>query len=305
VGRALRALGLLGSMALAALAQGAEAPRGAAPAAAAAPAEGAAPAEKLSFSFHSQEIANLGLDALRAAVEPQKVRVFEPYEGREVAFQALPLAKVLDAVYAGVWRSEEELLFTCRDGYQPTVPVARVLAHRAWLAFARDDQPDFSISKQESGSRKRIDLAPFYLVWSNLDDPSVRREGDYGWPYQLTGIDLIRPADHFPKMVPPADAPPAAQEGFHTFRRYCSRCHAIDGEGGSVGPELAGATSPAGARDPAWLRRWIDDPSQVVPTARMPRLDPALPDRAQAIDDLVAYLRAMADAQGSAEGGGS
>ena len=248
----------------------------------------------LAFRRHGQPVASRDLPALRRLARAQTVRVFEPYEQREVEFLALRLDAVLDALYGASWRSEEELLFTCRDGYQPTVPVARVLAHRAWLAFERPDSPDFSIRKLESGRVQEIPLAPFYLIWENLADETVRAEGDYAWPYQLVGVELIRARDRFPQLAPPADASPAAQRGFREFRIHCSRCHPLNGEGGAIGPELNAAANPAGRRDPAWLRRWIDKPSEIAPNARMEPLNPALPDRGAVLDAIVAYLQAMA-----------
>ena len=77
----------------------------------------------------------------------------EPYEERDVVFEAFPFADVLDLVYSPSWRSEEEILFTCSDGYQPTLPVQRVVDHQAWLAFDRADAAGFTIEKFESGAR--------------------------------------------------------------------------------------------------------------------------------------------------------
>jgi cytochrome c2 len=258
-------------------------------------------ATALRFARHGDEVATRSLAALRDAAEPATLTVFEPYEGREVTFRALPFRAVLDAVYGPGWRDEEELLFTCRDGYQPSVPVRRVLDHRAWLAFERSDAP-IEIDKLESGRRQQVSLGPYYLIWENLDDATLRAEGDYGWPYQLVGVELVRARDRFPKLTPAADAPALVQEGFTAFRRFCSRCHALNGEGGAIGPELNAAGSAVGLRDPAWLRQWIDDPSQFVPNARMPALDRDLPDRARTLDAILAYLRAMAEA-GPAAGG--
>jgi mono/diheme cytochrome c family protein len=249
---------------------------------------------KLRFALHGEPVSTLDLAALHRAAKSGTVRVFEPYEEREVSFEAFPFERLLDAVYGEAWRGEVELLFTCRDGYQPTVPAQRVLEHEAWLAFDRPGAPGFSIAKRESGRLQRVSLAPFYLVWQNRDDPVLRREGDYGWPYQLVGVDVIRPDDRFPKMAPPDGAPAEVREGFLAFRRHCSHCHTVNGEGGSIGPELLGPTALVAARDPAWLRRWIDEPSQFLPNARMPALNPALPDRDATIDAIVMYLRAMA-----------
>jgi mono/diheme cytochrome c family protein len=251
----------------------------------------------LRFARHGELVATATLANLRDQFPTSHVRVHEPYETGEVTFEALPFAAVLDVIYSRSWRDEEELLFTCSDGYQPTVSVQRLLQHRAWLAFDRVGEPGFSILKLESGQRERIELGPFYLVWENLDDPRVRQEGDYGWPYQLVGVDLIRTADRFPRMLPPADAPEAVRDGFAAFRVHCSRCHAINGEGGHIGPELNAPVSAVELRDADWLRRWLDDPSQISPESRMPRLNPALPDRERTLTEILSYLEAMSRAK--------
>lgn len=262
----------------------------------------AAEPRQLRFARHSEALVTRSLTWLRAAVPAQTIRVHEPYEGREVVFEALPFAAVLDAVYTPSWRGEEELLFTCLDGYQPTVPVRRVLEHRAWLAFGRRGDPGFTILKLESGERRRIELAPFYLVWENLEDARLRQEHDYGWPYQLVSVDLIRVRDRFPTMAPPDDASPAVRAGFDAYRIHCSRCHAIDGEGGTLGPDL-GRLEPLQYRDVAWLRRWIDEPASVRPNTRMPPLNPDLPGRDQTIREVIAYLQSRRSDAGETPGG--
>ena len=251
--------------------------------------------DALAFRSHGTAVASRDLAALKKVAPPETVRVYEPYEQREVSYLALRFDRVLDALYGKEWRSEEELLFTCRDGYQPSVPVARVLEHKAWLAFARADQPAFTLHKLESGRYQDVALGPFYLIWENIADKQMRAEGDYAWPYQLVGVDRIRVRDRYPKLVPPENASPLAQRGFREFRIHCSRCHPLNGQGGAIGPELNRAENPAGRRDAAWLRRWIDQPSQLVPTARMEPLSPELPDRDAVLDAIVAYLQAMAD----------
>lgn len=255
---------------------------------------------KLRFARHGEAVAVRSVASLGKAAPPETVRVHEPYEGQEAAFRALPFDQVLDAVYSPSWRREEELLFTCRDGYQPTVPVKRVLEHSAWLAFDRVDAPDFRIVKRESGESKQIELGPFYLVWENLDDPQIRQEWDYGWPYQLVAVDLIRARDRYPKLSPPEDASEQVRRGFVAFRIHCSKCHALNGEGGRVGSELNSAASPIGYRDRDWLRTWIEEPSRIREDARMPPLNPALPDRAGTVDAILAYLEAMRAARESA-----
>ena len=239
-------------------------------------------------------MASPSVEALFETLSPQEVTVMDPYEKERVQFLAFDLAAVFDAVYSPSWRDEEEIVFTCLDGYQPVIPVSRVKAHSAWLAFKRIDQTHFTILKQESGEQKTIELAPYYVVWENLDDPQILMEADYGWPYQLVGVDLVRSEDRFNAMTPSRDAPPQVQAGFEAFRIHCIHCHKINGVGGQIGPELNGGVSPAALRESSWLRPWISAPDSIKPNTRMPALNPALPNRDETIDALIAYLQFMA-----------
>ena len=259
--------------------------------------------EALAFSLHAAPIRSLNVSELSRIVGPSVIRVFEPYEEREVEFLAIPFASVLDSLYGDDWRAQPELLlvFTCSDGYQPTLPVQRVLDHEAWLAFDRVGEDGFSIYKLESGSRKRIDVSPFYLIWHNLENAELREEGDYGWPYQLVGVDLVRSRVRFPRSAPAEDAAAEVIAGYAAFGVHCNRCHAMNGEGGAIGPELNSPINPIEYRELDWLRRWIDDPAKIVPTSRMPRLNPALRNRAETIESLLAYMGAMSKRKLEAE----
>jgi hypothetical protein len=71
----------------------------------------------------------------------------------------------------------------------------------------------------------------------------------------------------------------------------------VNGDGGTIGQELVAPVSPLDYRSTEWLRRWIDDPSQIVPAARMPRLNPNVKDRERVIADVLTYLAAMTRAR--------
>lgn len=283
--RALRAIASL-ALGLAAPACGAPAGRG----------DAAKAASECAISFRRRgvEVERLSCAALEARVAAQRVRVHDPYEERELLFEGLPFAPLLDAVYGPGWRDEGEVIFTCRDEYQPSVAIGRFLDHRAYLALRRADAPAFTIDKPESGAIKAVELAPAYVVWENLDDAEIRAQGDYGWPYQVVTVDLGDFLERFPRMTPADDADAAVMRGFQAFRVHCMPCHAVNGEGGTLGPELNYPVSVTEYFAEPWLGRWIDDPESVRQRPRMPR--PALPerDREAAIADIIAYLRAMA-----------
>ncbi len=71
------------------------------------------------------------------------------------------------------------------------------------------------------------------------------------------------------------------------YGRYCSTCHAIDGEGAHVGPDL----SHVGLKhDAMWLHDWITDPMAVQFDATMPPFGDRLDE--QQMTAIVKYLAA-------------
>ncbi len=252
------------------------------------------PKRRLDFQNEGKNMKTLALGELTELVEPRRVDVFEPYEQAKATFEALPLEDVLDAVYGPIWRERDAILFTCRDGYQPTIPTRRVQRHPAFLAISRPGGAGFTIDKVEQGARKRIDLGPYYVIWSNLTDDRIRIEGDYGWPYQVTGMDLVSFRSRFGDMIPKGNTSRSVLEGFEAFVVHCSRCHAINGRGGTIGPELNYPANPTEYMKIDWLRKWIDDPTELRLAPRMPPLNPALPDRERIIADIISYLEAIA-----------
>lgn len=251
-------------------------------------------ARSLAFLIESKPAKSLTVEELKTKLTPLRVEVFEPYEQSNVEFTAIPLEGVLDEAYGPSWRTHEAILFSCRDGYEPTIPVRRVLDHRAFLAIDRPGDVGFTILKDEQGTRRRIALRPFYVIWENLDNVRVRTEGDYGWPYQVVRIDLVSFRSRFQEMAPPPSSSATVLAGFDAFIAHCSKCHTINGHGGAIGPELNYPANPTEYMTDEWLRKWIDDPTLMRVAPRMPALNPDLPDRARIIDEILAYLGAMA-----------
>ena len=79
----------------------------------------------------------------------------------------------------------------------------------------------------------------------------------------------------------------ANQAAIAVYGRYCSTCHALDGEGATVGPDL----SHVGAKhDAMWFREWITDPTAVQFDATMPPFGDRLND--EQMTAIVNYLAA-------------
>ena len=226
----------------------------------------------------------------------QKLRVMDPYERAEIEFEGYSLADVMDRIYGDQWRkleSSHQLRLKCLDGYQLSVPLSRILEHRALLAIRRTAQPEFKILKKDVAPEKLTDLSPAYLVWENIKDLAIRAEGDYGWPFQWTEakIEVLGAGDSIP--LPKKGAPAAAFRGFSNFKVHCLKCHSLGGVGGKVGPELHHPRNVTRYWRQELLPEWLLNPASFRMPNGMPPLAPDHPDRALIAREVVDYLKSI------------
>lgn len=263
-----------------------------------APASAPAPVQdgaNIEFMDNSQIVKVLSLDYLKAIAPPLSLQVFEPHEGRKRVYRVLPARSVFDAVFGNKWKEAKEIVFLSSDGYRATVPVAKFAEHEAFLAFAHDDGRPFMMINTLQNN-ELVQLGPLYLVWDNVNSEALLESGASDMPYQIRAVEL-KSGDSFPKMTPPQDASSQARRGFVHFRKYCSACHAINGEGGAKGPELNYPVSVTEYLQPGYLKRWIENPQSIRYNTTMPGLGKEIPRREQVIEELIAYLEAMSIAK--------
>jgi mono/diheme cytochrome c family protein len=222
----------------------------------------------------------------------QEIEVWEPHEKKLVKYRGFSMQKLLTAAYGEGWRKQEEILFTCSDGYQPSLPIARFLSQPAVLAFERVGT-DFELVNTLQGDEK-VRLGPYYLVWDNARDPEKEAKSASGWPYQVEKVDLVRFSDRFPQMSPPAGSSAKVTAGFTAFRENCANCHSVNGDGGLKGIELNYPVSVTEYFKRKWLKQWLLDPAKMRLKTAMPALNHGLKDRLVLADNIVAYLEAMA-----------
>jgi mono/diheme cytochrome c family protein len=245
----------------------------------------------LSFMSNGKLVHAFTLDDLKRRLAVKDVTVFEPQIQKNVTFKAFATDDLLNLAYGNDWQSKEEILFTCVDGYQPSMPRADFRDGRSYFAFARSDGAAF-VDSETRDHQKNVALGPFYLIWDNLSDKKLQASGTYGWPFQIAAVDLVRFVDKFPKLAPPAGSSATVVKGFSDFREYCMECHALRGEGGGRGPEL---TAIVPTMTDELLASRISDPKKVNSTTSMPSFNPALKgeERKKAIGAIIAYLRSM------------
>jgi len=247
----------------------------------------------ITFKSHGKVVKAASITELSELVKPRDITIWEPHEKKEVTFKAFPAAELLSAIFGDAWKKSEEALFTCSDGFQPSIPLTEFSAHQGYLAFARNDDPDFSISSP--AEHDKVSVGPLYLIWENIKDADIRKQGTIpGWPYQVTTIDLIQFADRFPKLSPPAGSSASAVHGFLEFRKRCLSCHTMNGEGGAKGVELNYPANPTEYWKPDWLKKWITDPASVRINSGMHAFTQDNPHWEKDRDSVIEYLKAMA-----------
>lgn len=242
------------------------------------------PDAPLVFRRNGREVRRVSMRALAAHARPEIVRSDDPYYGRHKRFRALPLAAVL--TYAFGERAEalraRSFMLEARDGYAVPVSGARLFEGGAYIAYDDVDIPGFApIGPQ------RVSPAPAYLVWTN---PGQSNLDTHPRPWQLSAIEIASFEALHPHTVPtgePADGP--AMRGFVVFRDHCVKCHAVNREGGRVGPELNVPQSIVEYRPEAQIRAYIRNPQTFRYGAMPPH--PGLSEAE--MDALLAYFTAM------------
>jgi mono/diheme cytochrome c family protein len=240
----------------------------------------------LRFERDGKLVKTLSLAEIRTGCGEQRVEVaVDPYYGRAKTFLASPLACVIQQGFgkpAASFRGENFFL-RALDGYVKPAIGERLAEPGGWLAFGDAARA----GGWEPIDRRQVDPGPFYLVWSGPEQGDPHR---HPWPYQLAAIEIAPFEVRYPHTVPdgvPAGEP--AWTGFAVFRAECVACHAINGEGGTVGPELNVPLSIVEYRPADQLKRFIQDPNQFRYTSMPanPHLTPAQ------LDGLIAYFTAM------------
>lgn len=238
--------------------------------------------QTLAFVHDGKPVRTLALAELQKTIAPETVTAFDPYYGKTKTFRALALKDVLAKGFEGSDLAKEEYVFRAKDGY--AVPMRGSLATEEGGYVAFEDQ---EVAGWEPIGPQKANPAPFYLIWKKPEQSSLET---HPRPWQLVTIEMARFDAVFPKTSP-GDAPEPAQKGYAIFRDHCVRCHAINKEGGHVGPDLNVPKNILEYRPEDQVRAYIKNPL----TFRYSNM-PAHPFLTDAdLDALVAYFRAMKD----------
>lgn len=233
--------------------------------------------------------------AALASCSIERVEIDDPYYGKPKSFWACPLHEVLAMGFGpAISRAlagdpDSNFFLRALDGFTKPASGAKLAEPGGYLALSDADRGTPGAPGWEPIDRRQVDPGPFYLVWQ---EPHQRDIHHYPWPYQLATIEIAAFESEYPHTLPNSaamDSP--ARAGFRIFRVECIACHAINGEGGMIGPDLNVPRSIVEYRPIDQIKAFIRDPQSFRYTT-MPA-HPHLSDTQ--LDELIAYFTAMKD----------
>jgi mono/diheme cytochrome c family protein len=208
--------------------------------------------------------------------------VNDPVYKRKQRYEGFWLRDVLKDLGRGHPDGDLYVLFRCKDGYAPMMPLARAMGAKGLIAIRDANAPQGEDWQSLPDSGTSSTLAPSYLVW--VSPPGGPEE--YPWPYQMVAIELVSSSDALAGLDSGG-----SKRGRELFITHCLKCHAINAVGGTFGPELNSPCSVTEYWNRRLLSRFIANPSSIRSGAKMPKFD-SLPEKD--IQAIVEYLQSMA-----------
>ncbi len=249
----------------------------------------------ISGAAHAVELPSTAKLRQQMTVPAQAVAVHEPHLSvgdRHVAIEyvGFPAVDVLERLFGRDWRRQGETVeFRALDGYVSRIAVTRFRRENAFLVFARKDGSAFTVDNLAQNQRD-VPLGPYYLVWDNISNPALLKEGAGKWPYQVNEVNLVSLSD---RALLPKGLDPRLSGGVQLAKTHCLSCHKINGFGGE---KFEGnlAEIAKDMSEPEFVR-WVLAPSSILSRTTMPPLSDRLAEgeRQRIAKALFGYLRAV------------
>jgi cytochrome c2 len=175
------------------------------------------------------------------------------------------------------------IIFECIDGYKPEMPLELFLNAKPFLAFKDVDAPKGSNWEKIIKNGNEMNADPFYLVYDSVSSDNQ----DYKWPYNVIKFHFVSKNKNIEALQPKDDE--KAMKGFLLFQKQCITCHAINGIGGEMGPELNYPKNVTEYWKETELVDYIVNPASFRHKVKMPTLG-ITKQQSQEIVDYLKYM---------------
>jgi cytochrome c2 len=178
-----------------------------------------------------------------------------------------------------------KIVFECKDGYKPEMPLELFLKANPYLAFQDIEAPKGTKWEPIVKNGNEMNAEPFYIVYTSVSEKDTR----YKWPYNLVKIYLEPLNKSTIELYPLKNR--KLETGYTLFKNQCLTCHSINGIGGTMGPELNYPKSVTEYWKENDLVDYIVNPASFRNKVKMPTLGITK----QQSQEIVEYLKYMSE----------
>jgi cytochrome c2 len=176
-----------------------------------------------------------------------------------------------------------QIVFECIDGYKPEMPLELFLNAKPYLAFKDVDASEGSNWEKIVKNGNEMNADPFYLIYTAVSE----YDQEYKWPYNVIKFRFESKNKNIEALQPKDDE--KAMKGFVLYQKQCITCHALNGIGGEMGPELNYPKSVTEYWKETQLVDYIVDPASFRHKVKMPTLGITKQESQEIVD----YLKYM------------
>lgn len=178
-----------------------------------------------------------------------------------------------------------KIVFECIDGYKPEMPLELFLNANPYLAFQDVDAPKETKWEPILKDGNEMNADPFYIIYPSVSS----KDTNYKWPYNLVKIYLEPLHKSTLELYPLKNR--KLESGYTLFKNNCLTCHAINGTGGAMGPELNYPKSVTEYWKENELVDYIVNPASFRHKSKMPTLGITKQQSREIVD----YLKYMSE----------
>ncbi len=207
---------------------------------------------------------------------------FDPVFKRAKKYEAIPLKPYLEKLItaSNLDTANTEIIFLCKDGYNPGMPLSKVINNEPYLAI-RDLDASEGKNWMDTLQGK---WNPFYLIWTN------HSKGDkgYTWPYGLAHLQF-KASDAAYKDAMPIDKEMVA--GFELYKEKCMKCHSMNMVGGVMGPEMNVPKNITEYWQVADIKAFVKNPYSYRYNSKMPPVAGLKDEELEVIMEYISYMK--------------
>lgn len=209
--------------------------------------------------------------------------IYDAVFKRAKKYEAIPLKPYLKelVISQNLDTTDTEIIFLCKDGYNPSMSLNKVLQNEPYLVIKDLAAPE---------GKNWVDTlqgkwTPFYLVWPN----NVKGTKGFTWPYGLKFLQF-KTSDAAYKVAFPKDEKQIA--GFELYKSKCMKCHSVNKVGGIMGPEFNIPKNITQYWQASDIKAFVKNPYSYRYNSKMP---PVAGIKDEEIDQIISYLSYMKD----------